>query len=509
MSMVTLTERFVRFLHKLNFKHRPILKEILGLRVCYVDLSPLRLKFSDRSPFIDVPKQEVQQRSPERILGTLKDIILQLQVQDRIPIVLLEGRCAELRRLANEPPYYMVVLDEEDMTSIINSRSPSDELLARIRYQVPLSFLSPYEVSAPVTGGQFFGRDYEIRTILSHPDTCYTIIGTRRIGKTSVLKEVQRRMQAADPEATRYLYYDCMAFEDKQDFFERVISDLYPREHRRLWRVGASYSGYFPRFMQRMKKMHKGTVVFFLDEVDHLLKLDREKGYELTKTLRACFQEGSCRFVFAGFREARREMAETALPFYNFGRPLNLGNFTEKPAAELVGVPMNNLGVKFISRNQVIRRIYQETAGHPNFLQHYCLALTSQLDETGSREITPEHLTKLADDESFRARVLDTFVFNTNDLEKAVAYAVADKEQFSVEDVDRQMKRRRLLLETRELEDACAKLESLGAVEQVSQVYRFTIPVFPQLLRERYGGEFLFAKANEYRKLKMKGGEHP
>ena len=33
--------------------------------------------------------------------------------------------------------------------------------------------------------------------------------------------------------------------------------------------------------------------------------------------------------------------------------------------------------------------------------------------------------------------------------------------------------------------------------------YQFAIPVFPQLLRERYGGEFLFTKAKEHIKLRM------
>lgn len=502
MSKVTLSERFMRFLHKLNFKRRPILKEILGLRVWYVDLSSLRLRFSARSPLIGLPRQEVQQRSPEEILGTLKDIILQLQVQDRIPIVLLEGRCAELRRLVNAPPYYMVVLDEEDMTSIIDSRSPRDELLARIRYQVPLSFLSPYEASAPVTDSQFFGREYEIRTILGHPNTCYTVIGTRRIGKSSVLKEVQRRMEAADPDADRFIYIDCMAFSNMLAFFEQIVSRLHPREYTRLWRMGANYAGYFPQFMQRMKAMRKGVIVFFMDEIDHLLKFDRENDYALMKALRACSQEGSCRLIFSGFREAQRELGETESPFNFTSTLLILSNLSQNQAADLIGSPMDSLGVEIASRDQVVRRIYHETAGHPNFIQHYCLALIRQLDETGTRKITPEHLSRLADDDSFRVRVLETFVFNTNDLEKAVAYAVADRQQFSIEDVDRQMKRRRLLLGTRELEDACRKLELLGVVDQVSQGFKFAIPVFPQLLREIYGGEFLFAKAKENLKVR-------
>jgi len=197
---MTLPESFVRRLRELKYEQRGRPREVLGLRVLYIDLSKLRLRFSDRSPFIEIPKEELRQQSPQRIMATLRDVILQLQVQDRIPIALLEGRSFELRRLANKPPYYTVVLDSEDMTRVIESRAPSDELLARIRYQVPLSFLSPYEASAPVTDSMFFGREYEIRTILTHPNTCYAIIGTRRIGKTSVLKEVKRRMEIEEPE---------------------------------------------------------------------------------------------------------------------------------------------------------------------------------------------------------------------------------------------------------------------------------------------------------------------
>jgi hypothetical protein len=507
--MMTLPESFVRRLRELKYEQRGRPREVLGLRVLYIDLSKLRLRFSDRSPFIEIPKEELRQQSPQRIMATLRDVILQLQVQDRIPIALLEGRSFELRRLANKPPYYTVVLDSEDMTRVIESRAPSDELLARIRYQVPLSFLSPYEASAPVTDSMFFGREYEIRTILTHPNTCYAIIGTRRIGKTSVLKEVKRRMEIEEPESKRFLYMDCMAFTDMQAFFEQIISRLHPKEQRRLWRIGASYAGYFSRFMERMKAMHGGRIVLLLDEIDHLLKFDRQKEYAVMKALRASFQEGSCQLIFSGFREAQRELADPASPFNFTSTLLTLSNLKYSQATDLIESPMDSLGVKIASRDQVIQRIYKETAGHPNFIQHYCLTLMRDLDDEGTRILTPEHLTRLGDDESFRVRVLETFVFNTNDLEKAVAYAVSDREQFSVEDVDRQMKRRRIFIETRHLEDACRKLEALGVWQRTGNDYQFAIPVFPQLLRERYGGEFLFAKAKEHIKFRMQGDKYP
>ena len=507
MAPPTLPEIFVQFLHKQNLKRRPFHKEVFGLRVFQVDLSPLRLRFSDRSPLIEVTRRELE-RAPEEIYATLRDVILQLQIHDRVPIVLLEGHSAELRQLVNEPPYYMAALDEGDIDRIMESRAPSEELLASLRRQVPLAFLSPYEVSASVTGSQFFGRDYELKTILSHPDASYTIVGTRRLGKTSLLKEVQRRMEIADPSEKRYLYVDCMAFNSKEAFYNHVIEHLYPREYNRLSRMGASYTDHFGHFMKRMKAMYGAGIVFFLDEIDHLLAWDRPANYELVKTMRACFQNGHCRFLFAGFREAQRELATPDSPFNSFGTPLYLSNFTMEQAAELVSTPMNALGVKLVGRHQLVNRIYRETNGHPNFLQHYCTALIRQLDEAGSREITAENLARLSEDEGFRTRVLETFISNTNDVDKAVAYAVADREEFSLDDIDKQIKRHRLFLETRELEDACKSLATLGVIGWVGKGYRFTVPVFPQLLRERYGGEFLFTKANEFRKLRTTGGGH-
>ncbi|MEZ4613924.1 MAG: hypothetical protein R2867_00215 [Caldilineaceae bacterium] len=62
----------------------------------------------------------------------------------------------------------------------------------RLSQQVSLSVLSPYETSKPVTGSRFFGREAEVRRIISS-DANFAIMGIRRIGKTSLLKEIGER----------------------------------------------------------------------------------------------------------------------------------------------------------------------------------------------------------------------------------------------------------------------------------------------------------------------------
>ena len=42
--------------------------------------------------------------------------------------------------------------------------------------------------------------------------------------------------------------------------------------------------------------------------------------------------------------------------------------------------------------DEVVGRIYEETAGQPNLIQYYCMILLRHLDRTGQREISPKSL---------------------------------------------------------------------------------------------------------------------
>lgn len=508
MGSTTFAQIFHYFLNKSGYASRGS-EEALDLKVHYTDLSPLRLRFSDRSPMIEVPRSVLEERPPKEISATLSDVVLQLRLENEIVTVLIDRPCDRLRELVNAPPHQMLVLDEEDMASIRDSSTPSSTLLDRVRCQLPLAVLSPYEVSASVTGSGFFGRAPMIRTLLNHPDTSYTLIGTRRIGKTSLLREVQRRLKIGLPEGRqkRLMYIDCMSFTDTQSFLEGIIGQLYPQELKKKWRRGNF--AYFPQFMKRMRDMYKGQIVLFLDEIDYLLEKDREHGYELVRALRTCFEEKSCRFLCAGFRLARKEMAEANALYadtpFNFTTPLNVGNFTLGETEDVVKIPMESLGVGFTKRNAVIKRIYEETGGHPNFVQYYCWVLIKDLDkredaDTAPRTIVPAALDSVVNDEDFRLRIWDVFISNTNDLEKAVAYSVSDFESFTIEHIDRKMKRHRFFLPISDLEAACTSLMALGVIEEEDHAYRFTVPVFPILLQERWGEKFVFEKANEYYK---------
>jgi Cdc6-like AAA superfamily ATPase len=127
----------------------------------------------------------------------------------------------------------LVLIGAEEQKTITQSRRPSGELLDLISAQVPISSLSPYETRAPVTGSRFFGREQEISRILANPDTNQAILGIRRIGKTSLLREIERILKERDENA-RVVYLECSDLLSSDDYIREVVRKLNPRELPRL-----------------------------------------------------------------------------------------------------------------------------------------------------------------------------------------------------------------------------------------------------------------------------------
>ena len=157
--------------------------------------------------------------------------------------------------------------------------------------------------------------------------------------------------------------------------------------------------------------------------------------------------------------------------------------------------------VHFERRNEVVNRIYDETAGQPNLIQFYCSILVEELDRQGTRIISPESLFPVYDNEIFCAFVLSTFMDNTTNLEKAVVFAtlamLGPEGAFGLEDVDEALKEHGLQMPLSDLDHACQNLTLAGTFAARGRQYRFATPVFPRMLAENYDVGFLFRKVRE------------
>jgi hypothetical protein len=502
---------FLSFLdQKLNYRVRLGHREELNFEIYNVDFAAWKLRFSDRTPVIHVGRKDVESFSTHDLGQSLTDVVRMQNLLERNPIILIDGEGAELRDYFKTRALSLVVLDERDQEEIRASRRPTGDLLDRVSAQLELFRLSPYETSKPVIGSRFFGRQYDVRRILSGGDTNFAVMGIRRIGKTSLMLEIQRQLReqaldGGDKEAEkRILYMDCSSIRSAEHFIQEVVRKLNTRELVRL--QNQRYPIYFPDFLGRMSKKYDGTLVFLLDEFDAMLDA-LVNDVDLLDMLRASSNTGHCRFIIAGFRRLLHAFHDQKSPLFNFAKSLRLKEFRRDETASLIVEPMENMRIRFERRNEIIDTIYDETAGQPNLVQYYCSILIEQLDRTGERVISPDNLFHIYDDEDFRSFVLNTFMDNTNDLEKAIVYAIINKhngdtpfvydQRFDLEEIDDALQANQIIVFSTELEEGCRNLELAGTFAKQGQHYRFVTPVFPRLLQQNHNIEFLFRKLRE------------
>ena len=474
-------------------------RAVLGYELFTIDLSSWKLRLSNRTPVVWVQQSDLEEFTPQHLMQSLADVVRERNLGRQIVLVLVDGSTLPLFRHKTSPVINLVLISGDDQKKLIYSRRPSGELLDLISAQVSISNLSPYETRAPVTGSRFFGRESEVSRIISNPDTNHTILGIRRIGKTSLLRETERILKESEDPA-HVVYLECSDLLSTDDYIREVVRKLNPRELPRIHLQ--KYIFFFPDFLERMSRMLKSKIIFLLDEVDNLVIMQRGD-WELFRMLRASANKGACQYIMAGFREAMKEQYLLDLPFYNFGQEIRLSEFSQKQAHELIGIPMENLRVRIRNKEEVVHRIYEETAGQPNLIQYYCMILLRQLDFTGQRELGPDNLLDVYADEGFRSHLLTSFMQNTENREKALIYALLKTNAqnatrgFSLEAIDEALHKMGVTLLQYDLDEACNVLTLAGVIHRKGRDYFFASPVFTKVLQQTYDLDYLFRKALE------------
>jgi hypothetical protein len=490
---------------KLKFEYRGPAK--VGRFATYeVDLSDWSLNLSDANPFIWVQASDLAALSVAELANSLTDVVRERGWQNEVVVVLADGEVMSLRdHLPRALPTF-VVLDAKQQARIQQADSPTAATLDLLLGQMPLSQLAPYETNKPVVGGQFFGRAREINQVLQHPATNFLFIGIRRIGKTSLLKEIKRRMDHIDPpheNQIRRLYVDCTVLSSQEEFLRTITVELDPSELKLLLGRAAQSKRYQRLMFDRFVSLHGGPVTFLVDELDRLLA---QIGYEadLFDVLRAASNAGKARFIMAGFRRAMLASRKQQSPFFNLAKDIRIGRLKRSDVKQLVLIPLERLRVEIQNKEGVVNRINRETAGLPNYVQYYCKTLLEHVEESGRNVITEEDLGSVYENREFTDFVLNTFVSNTQPLERALVYAIVSEDEsptkrqtYSQRTMDGFLKKRRLNLKYEQLDNACRSLEVAGVFNQVGKNFEFAIPLFRRMLRTTRDVDFLFDKTRE------------
>jgi len=254
--------------------------------------------------------------------------------------------------------------------------------LARLRH------FNPYIAGSPVRReDMFYGRDALIRRIqgLVHKNS-FMIHGERRIGKTSLLLQLQQNLDGLTSEDYRFfpVFIDLQGVAE-DELFHHMMSEVVARAAG--WDIpldGLAYreepDGYTARKLARDTKHlvkllserypEHAQIVLLLDEVDCLNAFDEKTNQKLRGIFMKDFADHlTC--VMAGIH-LKKEWESHGSPWYNFFEEIPVHHIDTGDAESLIVEPVRGI---FRYRRDAVRHIIERTGGHPYAIQKVCVSL--------------------------------------------------------------------------------------------------------------------------------------
>lgn len=305
-----------------------------------------------------------------------------------------------------------VVLDSVLLSFL--ATEPGARLPAFIECAAAYSVNNPYVTSSSnVAVEMFFGRRREMDALLDPLDS-NLVYGGRQLGKTALLRELERRHHKPDQGIiVKWV-----------DLKPRGVGDSHPVGT--IWKVLAqtladygvadhriSNAGTLARaVIDWLDEDVSRRILLLLDEADLFLTQDGEDAnHQNLSQLKDLMDRTERRFkvVFAGLHNVQRGARDVNTPIAHLGQPQCVGplldNGEVREALSLVVRPFEALGYRFAP--DAASRILSHTNYYPSLIQIFCRHLLDHLTETVRSKATsgPPYIITVEDvDEAFRSK---------------------------------------------------------------------------------------------------------
>ena len=254
----------------------------------------------------------------------------------------------------------------------------------------PVPTRNPFTVGSFVRGEDFFGRQALISEILEGERQSIWVLGGRRLGKTSLLRELEHRVQRNRETPFIALYWDLQGSGDARGLAETLLSSVEDAEgFRRATDVTVEDLESLP-VAEMIATLVRRTVrsgwrlLLLMDEAEELLLVGRADATVLARLRRVLSRGSDLRTVLTATRLLARLDDETRLPtspfLQGFIPPVYL-----TPLSTAEGQALLARG-RFAAEETAA--VLQRTACHPFLVQ----LLASRLFESHDLQTTLDQL---------------------------------------------------------------------------------------------------------------------
>ncbi|MCK4765479.1 MAG: ATP-binding protein [Candidatus Aminicenantes bacterium] len=404
-------------------------------------------------------------------------------------IALAHGDTGELKKRCKNALQDSVILSSNLLEEVISADLWVETLAEILREDRDADILSPYDEIGVCSPELFIGRAKEMAKLTSHArGHGYCLVGPRRVGKSSLLLRIKNYYSKINQLT---FYIDCQTCYSGETLYEEIVKRTNPRDlkNRHLW----SLKGYLIRLAGTLR----GPVNLFLDEIDRVVADDKKSDYQLMRELLSAEATEKIPFKLwmVGFKDLYKAVTGRTGPLFGKTRGIDLGPLSTAETERLVMQPMTHMGFTFDNGKKAIRRIYEETSGHPAFIQLYCRLLVDEMVAKGARKIKTKHLDAVYGHKDLQNYLKDTFVKSTSPLEKIIVLSVLDRNHFTQQEIYESLQQKyNIELRYEPLYDELQDLRLTGVFRQKDGSFTFQYPVMKKIIKEYENPRYIEAE---------------
>ena len=382
--------------------------------------------------------------------------------------------------LATDHTHQWAAPSATELTALLLSRDPPKELATLLARQVNRIRLSPYQTGQGLRRGEiFFGREAQLAHILNRAPASYLLVGGRQLGKSSLLRAIERQL-VDDPEVEcHYLVLETSTYDDQQ---------LGQRLARCLGLDGEIGLEEILEYLAHPASDGRRRLLL-IDESDALVRHERGREYRLFSRFRSLAEENRCHVVLAGFWDLYAAAAlDYQAPIKNFGEVLTLGALEEEACHQLATRPMETLGLSWESetdRAELVRC----TGQRANLMAIACHEILKNL-AAEDREIGGQALAKALDSRAMANAVFGGWetLAGPDDregsrLDRLVVYATVTRDHFTQAEVLGILDERGHPVSPERLRRTLERLEIAFVLRREGERYAYCVPLFVERLR--------------------------
>jgi len=312
---------------------------------------------------------------------------------------------------------------------------------------LPFTFLEPYTTTAGLVPPEmFYGRMRERDSIVDPMGSCF-IYGGRQLGKTALLRDVERTFHA--PQEGRIARWLDLKVEGIG--YDRPIEEIWHLLNKELKKAEVlpanlpDHTG-VDRLLEHIQtwlgENEHSRILLLLDEADRFLESDGQEEFVRCARIKGLMDRTQRRFkvVFAGLHNVQRTAGQENHPLAHYGEPICIGPLLDhgewREARALIERPCTSIGYRFAS-SDLVTRLLSQTNYYPNLIQLYCNHLLRHVNHPHQAVfdlktsppyvITSRHVEEAYHSQDLRKAIRDRFMWTLqlDQRYEVIAYSIA------------------------------------------------------------------------------------